>query len=390
MPEFLALLTSSALSIVGDQVARIALALLVFDRTGSSFAAAATYACSYLTWLVTGLLLSTVADRLPRRRLMIVCDLLRAVAVGLLLVPEPPLVLIFAVLLAVGLLSPPFDAAKSAVLPEVLSGDAYVVGNGLQSSLFQAANAVGFLLGGALVAAMGVRTALSVDALSFLLSALVLSLFVRERAPAPHDGASLFADTRAGVSEVLGDPLLRRLLCFGLLGALVLITPEGLAVPVAAGTSPGAQDAAAGVLAAVAPAGFLLGSLVLLRLRPAVRLTLLPWLVVLSGVALLLSPLLDSTPALAALWLVAGGGSALLLVANSAYMQAVPGRMRGRAFGVANTALMVLQGLLLLGLGALAEVVDPRWVVSGAGAVALLVVLPLSAAPGSARLAARA
>lgn len=391
VPEFRALLASSVLSITGDQVARIAVALLVYERTGSSFAAAATYACSYLTWLVGGLVLSTVADRVPRRRLMVWCDLLRAAAVALLLVPQAPVALVFVVLLLVGVLSPPFDAAKSAVLPEVLPGDAYTVGNGLQSSVFQAANALGFVLGGAAVALVGIRGALALDALSFLLSAALLATGVRERPMPPRDGASLLTDTAAGVGLVTRDQDLRRLLAFGLLGAVVLIAPEGLAVPVAADLHLGAPNASAtaaysaGLLTAAAPAGFLVGSALLLRLPQARRVARMPAMVVGAGAALLLTPALAQvsgtlgTVLVALAWGGAGAGSAMLLVANAAYMRAVPVAMRARAFGVANTALMVLQGLLLLTMGALAELVDPAWVVAAAGAAALVAVAPLVA-----------
>jgi hypothetical protein len=387
--EFRALLGSSALSITGDQVARVAVSLLVYGRTHSAFAAAATYALSYLTWLLGGLVLSTVADRQPRRRLMITCDVLRAGAVALLVLPDVPLPVVFGVLAVVGVLSPPFDAAKSAVLPEVLTGDRYVVGNGLQSSLFQAANAAGFLLGGSVVAVTGVRTALALDAVSFLLSAALVGGWVRERPLPAAAGGSLLADTAAGIGLVARDRRLRRLLAYGLLGAVVLITPEGLAVPVAGALRDGARSQAftTGVLTAVAPAGFLLGSVALLRLSPARRGALLPWLVAGSGAALVLTPFASGPAAVAVLWLAAGAGSALTVVANAAYMQAVPDHMRARAFGVANTALMVLQGVLLLALGGLAEALDPLVVAGLLGLVALLAVLPLA---GSTRTGAHA
>ncbi len=106
----------TALSTVGDQIARIAVALLVLERSGSAFAASATYACSYLTWLVGGPFLSSIADRYPRRRVMVVCDLLRMALIACLAVPGTPLWAVFCVLVLVGLLAPPFDAARSSLL----------------------------------------------------------------------------------------------------------------------------------------------------------------------------------------------------------------------------------------------------------------------------------
>ncbi len=374
--EFRALLASSALSVTGDQVSRIAVALLVFARTSSSLAAAATYACSYLSWLVGGPFLSTLADRLPRRRLMVACDLLRAALVAALVLPGVPLALLFVVLVVVGLLSPPFDAAKSAVLPEVLDGDRYVVGSALQNAVFQGAQVAGFLVGGVLVALTSARGALAVDAASFVLSAVVLAVGVRERPLPERPAQTLMADTRAGIGLVTGDAVLRRMLAYGLLAALVAITPEGLAVPVADQLGGGAV--LAGVLTAAVPAGFVLGSVGLLRVEVARRPALLPRLALLGGAALALSAVVPVGAVVVVLWLLAGAGSALGLVANAAFMQAVPTELRGRAFGVASTVLMAEQGLLLLLLGGLGEVVTPLLAVAIGGATAVLLLLPLA------------
>ena len=368
--EFRAVLASSTLSLLGDQVARIAVALLVYERTRSGFAASATYACSYLTWLISGPFLSALADRHRRRRLMIVCDLVRAVLVGVLVLPGLPLWVLFAVLVLVGLLSPPFDSARGALLPEVLPGPLYPVGNTLLTTAAQGGLAAGFLLGGGLVALTTSRGALFVDAVTFLVSALLLAVGVRERPVPRASGTTLARDVREGVGLVAASPLLRRMLGYGLLGSLAMIGPEGLAVPVADGV--GGGDVTAGVLTAAVPAGFLLGSFLVLRLPVERRLALLPRLSLLAVLPLLVTPLATRGEVVTVLWAVSGVGSALQLIANSTYMASAPNDARGRAYGVAVTALMAVQGLALLIEGALAEVLDPRTAVALVGLVALL------------------
>ena len=374
LPEFRGVLLSSGLSLLGDQVARIAVALLVYDRTGSAFASSATYACSYLTWLISGPVLSALADRHRRRRLMVVCDLLRAGLVVLLVVPDLPLIVVFGVLVLVGLLAPPFDAAKSALLPEMLDGDQYVTGSAVIGFVAQAGQVAGFLVGGLLVAATGVGTALALDAATFVVSALALAALVRERPPPRDERRRLAADIAEGVGVVARTPVLLRMLGFGLLGSVVMVAPEGLAVPVADQVGGGAGTA--GVLSAAVPAGFLLGSFLVLRRDPERRTELLPALVALACVPLLLTPLTDRGEVVAALGLLSGLGGAGQLVANAAYMTSTPPGARGRAFGLAVTALMAVQGLVLLAVGALSEVVDPRTAVAAAG-LAALVLLPL-------------
>ena len=372
--EFQGVVLSAGLSVLGDQVTRIAVALLVYERTGSAFASSATYACSYLSWLVGGPVLSALADRHRRRRLMIVCDLLRCGLVGLLVLPDVPLPLVVGVLVLVGLLAPPFDAAKGALLPELLEGDRYVTGSAVLGVVTQGSQVGGFLVGGLLVAAVGARGALAVDALTFLVSALAVGLLVRERPVPGGGGASLARDIGAGVRLVAGSATLLRMLAFGALGAVAVVAPEGLAVPVAYGLGGGPVEA--GLLSAAVPAGFLLGSFLVLRVPADRRTELLPGLLAVACLPLLLTPLAGSPLLVAALWLVSGAGGAGQLVANAAFMTATPQQARGRAFGLAVTLLMAVQGGVLLSAGAVAEALDPRWVVAGAAALAL-VLLPL-------------
>ena len=89
--EFRALWLAQILSVVGDQLARVALTLLVFDRTGSSLLAAVTYAASLIPLAIGGVALSGLADRLPRRGVMICCDLGCAVLVASMALPGVPI-----------------------------------------------------------------------------------------------------------------------------------------------------------------------------------------------------------------------------------------------------------------------------------------------------------
>jgi MFS family permease len=382
VPEFRALFLADGLSVLGDQVARLAVAYLVYERSGSPLAAAATYAVSYLTWLVGGPLLSALPDRHSRRRVMIACDVARMLLVAALAVPGLPLWVFFLVLGVVGLLAPPFDSARSALVADILEGEQYVVGNALSNAVTQAGQVAGFVAGGALVAAIGVQGALLADAATFAISAAVLLLVVRRRPQPARSGevrTSLLAEALAGARLVAGAPRLRRLLGWGALSFTAVIGPEGLAVAVSQQRGDGAL--AAGILTAAVPAGFLLGSAALLRVPTERRERLFPLLMVLACVPLMLTPFADSLVLIAVLWVVAGCGNALQLIANSAYVQAVPPHLRARAFGVAGTVLMAVQGLALLATGALAEVLDPRTAVA-IGAAGSLALVPLLARGG--------
>ncbi|NUS63040.1 MAG: MFS transporter, partial [Saccharothrix sp.] len=120
VPEFRVLWSAAVLSTVGDQLARVALSVLVFQRTGSAAWTALTYALTMLPALVSGVLLTGLADRYPRRTVMVVADAVRAVLLAVMAVPGVPLPVVAALLVVAQLAEPPFAAAQGALLPSVL------------------------------------------------------------------------------------------------------------------------------------------------------------------------------------------------------------------------------------------------------------------------------
>jgi MFS family permease len=377
--EFAAILFSQALSTAGDQLARIAVALVVFDRTGSGLAASTTYAVSYLTYLAGGPFLSALSDRYPRLTVMVVCDLLRAPIVLLMCVEHPPTWLLFMSLILLGLLAPPFDSARSALQPEILPGEAYIAGNAIMNIVLQLGQVLGFVLGGALVATVSARGALVLDAATFLLSAGALTALVRRRAAAQavEDRSSLFRDTVSGFRLVRDSRDLKRYLAYSVIGSAALITPEGLAVPVAHELGAGAF--AAGVLTAAVSAGFVIASLLIVRLPAERRIGLLFPLSLLAITPLLFTPLVTDVTLVGVLWTVAGLGACLNLVASAAYVQACPAEYRARAYGVAVTLLFSVQGAALVLSGALADILTPAGAIAVTAALMLVALLAMPA-----------
>ena len=123
--EFRALWLSYVLSAAGDRLALVALTILVYDRSRSPLLAAVTFAAGFVPYLFGSLLLSGLADRLPRRTVMVTCDLARCVLVGAMLWPGTPIAAMIVLLYAVTLLQPPFDAARSAAVRDMMDGGLY-------------------------------------------------------------------------------------------------------------------------------------------------------------------------------------------------------------------------------------------------------------------------
>jgi MFS family permease len=378
-PEFRALFLAQTLSLVGDQLARIALAILVFRRTGSPLQASATYAVSYLAYLLSGPLLSGLADRYPRLTVMVACDLVRVPLVLALCVSSLPLWVVFVLVAALGAAAPPFDSARSSLQPDMLEGEEYLVGNTLLNVCMQISQILGFVLGGAIVALTSVRGALVLDAATFMVSAGLLLRSVRYRPAAQTSVGGLLGDAVQGLRIVVSTAHLRGLLLLAVLASVSITSTEGLAVAVA--DELGRGSVTAGVLTATAPCGFLLGSVLVLRTPPARREALLPWLVLLSAAPLLATPLLPLGLVIA-VWVLAGAGATANLIAGPAFVQACPAELRGRAYGVASATLMTTQGAGLLLGGYLGTLVDPSAAVAVVAAIMLALAVPVLGAQG--------
>ncbi|MFC5138224.1 MFS transporter [Actinomycetospora rhizophila] len=380
-PQFFALWLAQLLSVLGDQVARVALAVLVYTETASAGLTALTYALTFLPDLVAGPLLSGIADRAPRRLTMVVSDLLRAAVLALMAVPGMPFWALCLLVVAGQLIAAPFAAARAAILPHVLTGERYLVASAVSGTTYQSGQVLGFALGGPLVALVGVPVALLGDAVTFVVSAAILQFGVAEqRATGAAESA---AGLREGARIVVGDRRLRALVALACVSAFV-VTIEGLAAPYAA--TLGGGPVAVGLLLAANPLGAALGIVLLARLvPPARRDRLLGPLAVASCVPLIASALHPPLAAVVTLWVVSGLACAYQVPANAAFVAAVPDAHRGQAFGLAVTALRVTQGLGVLLAGVLAEATGPAVAVAIAGGVGVLVALGCALAWSRAR-----
>jgi MFS family permease len=368
--EFQALWWAQVLSIMGDQLARVALTLLVFARTHSAALTALTYALTFLPDLFGGPLLSGLADRYPRRTVMVVTDVARAVLVGLMAVPGMPLAVVCVLLVIVQLLASPFNAARGAVLPAILDGDLFVAGQAVINITYQIGQLGGYVAGGALVAFTGSHVALAIDAATFVASAVLVRLgLVHRPVPAGEHTTSrtTLASLRAGATLVWRNRALRALVTLACVAGFYVVA-EGLSVPYARELGGGAVTA--GLLFAANPAGTVIGMTVLTRLvSPDRRLRLLGPLAVLSCAVLVLCALRPNLVATLVVWAVSGAATSFQTVAAAAFVRAVPDSGRGQAFGLASTSLRVSQGLGVVIAGALAQGWAPSTVVAVAGGV---------------------
>jgi MFS family permease len=368
--EFRALWIAQSLSVAGDQLARVALTLLVYNRTHSALLAAVTFAASVVPTFIGGIALSGLADSLPRRQVMIVCDLSRAVLVATMALPGMPLGALVGLLFVTTLISAPFTSARAALYPEILSGDRYVLGTAVTLTTLQFAQAVGFAVGGAVVGFFGVRTSLAVDAATFIISALIVRVWVHAR-PAARGGfhrqtLSVSAAT-AGIRLVFTDPGLRTPMLLGWLIAFYN-APEGVAAPL--GQTLGGGDITVGLILAAGALGASLGAVTFSRfVGPLGRQRWMTPLAASACAVLTLFVLRPALPVALVILTVSGAFDCYQLAANAAFVTHAPPDRRSQAFGVAQGGMSLGQGAAMIMAGAAAQHYPPSVVIAASGAL---------------------
>lgn len=372
--EFRALWFAEAQSIAGDQLAKVALSILVYDRTGSALWAAVVYALTFLPALIGGLGLAQLADSFPRRTVLAGCAASQGTLVGLMAIPGMPLGVLCGLVVAVQLLAAPANAAQTATTREVFTDDGrYLRSQDLRGITTNTMMLLGLAGGGLLVSLLGTSMALALDALTFFAAAAVIRYWVRHRgaAGAPENGWF------GGIRHVVRRRSLRTLLGLSWLVGLAVV-PEGLAAPLA--DQMNAPDEAVGWLLAADPLGFVVGAFILSHYVSAqTRLRVLGILAITSVAVLIAFAAQPTLPFALALLALAGAVGAYIITVTATFMTWVPNELRGGAGGLYRTGLRVAQGIGVALGGAVAEWLgSASHTIALAGTVGVLVAIPVA------------
>jgi MFS family permease len=377
--EFRALWLSLILSAAGDRLALVALAVLVYERTRSPLLAAVAYAAGYLPWVIGGLFLADLADRRPRRTVMVTCDAVRAVLVAAMTVPGMPVMALVLLLFAATMFASPFESARSSITPGILPGERYALGTAVIQTTYLTAEVAGAAAGGAVVTLFGVRPSLLIDTATFVASGLLIGLGTRGRpaaARADADQGSPLARAAAGLRLVFGDRALRTLVLLGWLVVFYTI-PQGIAAPYAARLG-GGPVATGLVLASTAAATAIATPLFSRFVSPRRRLALMGPLAAATGGTLVLTALRPSLVVSLVIFSAAAAFCAYQLAVNTAFVVRVPDERRAQAFGIASMGIVVAQGAAFVTAGAAAQVVTPGSVIAVAGGIGAVAAIALT------------
>jgi MFS family permease len=208
-----ALLAAEVISTTGAQMTWVALPWFVLTTTGSATRMSLAMAAEAVGLALVGFPSGRLLNGLGARRTMLLCDALR----GPLMLSIPVLYwvdalslgLLIAVAFVLGAFSAPYFAAQRMILPELLGEEEASVSQA--SALFQGATRVTLLLGpvtaGVLIGFIGAPAVLVVDAATYIVSVLLVALFVPATEPVLADGED--RGVLAGLRWVAREPLIR-------------------------------------------------------------------------------------------------------------------------------------------------------------------------------------
>ena len=366
---FALLFWATAGSAVGTYFAALALSVDILDRTDSGRWLAALLIADFLPIVVIGVTLGPLVDRLSRRRLMIVSDLVRAGTFAALPFVDDP-AMIVALAGVNGIATGFFRPAVWAGMPNLVSEDEREQATSLLTTVEHIAWTLGPILAGGLLAASGPEIAYWANAVTFVLSAA-------DRQPDPGQGASLgrprsraghWADLRDGLSVVFHSR--------HLVTVLVVWTTAGVAtafvnvaeVPFAKNEI-GAGNLGLGFLVASTGVGLIFGSFFAASALGRLGMTR-----VYGGALLVMGVgfgIASASPTIAVAAVLAGVatvGNGAAIVCNQVLVQrGAPDAMRGRALAVLMSSYYAVLGLAMAGAGLLVDAAGARtaWAIAG-------------------------
>jgi len=377
--RFWLLLAGFLASSLGTWIYRLALPLLVYDLTGSALGTGLVYVMEYVPYLLLGMVGGVLADRFPRRRVLVLGDLaaglVTLVLAVTLMLQVRQLWVVYLLALVLASVDPLYQPAFRAIVPSLVPLDRLPQANARVHMGEHAVTMVGPVAGGALVVSFGYEVAIYTDAATFLVSALLVALIGRVPQAAPVRGASVVADIREGLRFLRVD---KAVLTSGLIalacnfGVWLLLANLVFYLSSYHRFTPGEI----GVVYAFQGAGAVVGAILggrLIRRHPPWR--VICWSITAAGLAMLLMIWARGPVLIGLAWMGQFAGAAAMVVAIATVRQwLVPDRLLGRVLGTLRMIAFASIPLASLATGVFETVVRDAYVLMAFAGVSWLVI----------------
>ena len=352
---FMRLWSAQAISNLGDWSYSLAVAATVADRADAAHLLATLLIMQVGPAAVTGLLGGPLLDRVHRTKLMVLADAARAVAVGsLLLASTPSLPHLYAVAATLGTFSALFQPAMYSSLPNLVPRSRLVAANALVAGTYHAAIMIGPVIGGLLVVHLGARPAYALNAISFIVSAMLVA-----GVPLPLRG--LGGSTLASARDEFVEGMRYAARNHTVRGILLTLGVTVFAAAIRAPLEPlfvlqtlGREASALGLTGGAWGFGMVLGALAAPAAARRWSRERLLWIsIALVGLSVLMASRATILSPVLGFWLVAGSGNAVGTIAYETLLQErTSDALRGRVMAASEAVVQIayLLGVVVAGL----------------------------------------
>ncbi|WP_339821205.1 MFS transporter [Paenibacillus sp. FSL R7-0216] len=393
-PSYRRLFAAGLVNGIGDRFSQVAVLGLLLSLTGSGLAVGITFAVRLFPYLVFGPLGGLLADRFSKKTIMIFTDVIRLFfALTPLLVRNPgDIWIIYVSAFALSAGEAIYAPARMSLIPRLVRQDHLLAVNSLEQAMVGFVLIGGSVTGGILAAVVGGQVSFVLNALSFLISGLLLLRLdpaKRSAAAEINSGKLIYTPTPAPTLGPRQTAVLRRLLTQSFFLRIMLIAfavwPIGdgifnVLISVYATEVFHMGDIGIGLLYGALGAGMLVGSGLTGRMARYMR-TAAVLTVLIEGV---FQVMISQSPSFLLIILLLALSAVTTSVGNACnetvLMQLIPTEWQGRFFGGLATLQNTLMGIAMLAAGFLLEVVTPRTL--GLAGGLFLVLLGLSVSLG--------
>jgi MFS family permease len=364
------LATAIGLSTIGSGAAAIALSARVYYVTGSAVWLSATF---FVTFGISGLLTpvaGAIVDRFDRRRVMIASDLASAAVWCIIIVVDAPAALLVLGFVAT-LVHTPFYLSSGASIPALAGEENLDRANGALGVGSSIGRIAGPPLGGLLYAWFGAEIAFAVNAVSFVISAIIVTSISRPFGERLHEKEERVGALK-GLAHIWSDPATKWLLIVWVLLYLTVDVAVVADLPISIAFGWGTFGY--GLIDTVIGVGALVGSIFARRITRSFE----PWAVLIGALGIAAGYLMVSLAPVFAIvlvgnltWATLDAGDAV--AGTSIFQRRSPDRIRGRVFGAIGAGGLLANAVGFTFAGFLVEAFGPKGTYGICGVASLLV-----------------
>ena len=383
-PVFTRLWLAQLISTIGDSFTMIASGILIYQKTGSAMSVGLMLMATSLPTLLIGMIAGVFVDRLDRKKIMIVSDILRGVLVFLIpFFVQYNVTWMYMIVFMTSAISTFFLPAYDSVVPEIADDEELTAANSMIAISSFGSTAVGFAASG-LLAAYSLSLAFYIDSATYFVSAILI-MGIKIAPTKIEEKTSVAVVTRnlqVGLKYLFGNGILRSLILIGMVYSFVVGLGNTLLLPFATDAL-NATTFEYGLQEGLTSIGFVVGSLLMAKYADRLRDGL--WVIyglIGMGLCYLAYSFASSVPIAIFVITISGFLNSPFAVARRTLLQRNTEReMRGRVFGASMTISNVM---MLLGMAAagLADYYGPRVMMQVTAILNLVAALVAMLAPG--------